>query len=62
VIALTGSSSELVFKPLPSDDPKKRCPNISLAKKMFNWEPTISLDEGLKLTIDYFKEIGYGCS
>ncbi len=59
VIVLTGSSSELVFKPLPSDDPKKRCPNISLAKQMFNWEPRISLDEGLKLTIDYFKELGY---
>lgn len=59
VIALTGSSSELVFKPLPSDDPKKRCPNISLAKKMFNWEPKIDLDQGLQLTINYFKEIGY---
>lgn len=59
VIVLTGSSSEIVFKPLPSDDPKKRCPNISLAKEKFSWEPTISLDEGLKLTINYFKRIGY---
>lgn len=62
VIALTDSSSELVFKLLPADDPRKRCPNIGLAKQMFNWEPKISLDEGLKLTINYFKEIGYGCS
>lgn len=60
VIALTGSSSEIVFKRLPLDDPKKRCPNISLAKQMLNWEPKIDLDQGLQLTIDYFKEIGYG--
>lgn len=60
VIALTDSSSELVFKQLPADDPKKRCPNIGLAKQMFNWEPKIDLDQGLQLTINYFKEIGYG--
>jgi UDP-glucuronate decarboxylase len=62
VIALTGSSSEIIFKRLPEDDPKRRCPNISLAKEMLNWEPKIDLDQGLQLTVNYFKEIGYGYS
>jgi UDP-glucuronate decarboxylase len=56
VIALTGSKSGIVYKPLPSDDPKQRCPDISLAKKHLKWEPTIKLAEGLKKTIEYFKE------
>ncbi|HXH75732.1 MAG TPA: UDP-glucuronic acid decarboxylase family protein [Bacteriovoracaceae bacterium] len=55
VIRLTGSSSKLCFKPLPQDDPKQRCPDISLAKKMLDWEPTVQLDEGLKRTIEYFR-------
>jgi UDP-glucuronate decarboxylase len=55
VIRLTGSKSPIVFKPLPSDDPKQRQPNISLAKSVLKWEPTIQLESGLKKTIDYFK-------
>jgi len=57
VIQMTGSKSKIVFEPLPSDDPKKRRPDISLAKKALDWEPKVKLDEGLKLTIDYFKGI-----
>ncbi len=55
VIRLTGSKSKLVHKPLPSDDPKQRQPDISLAKKVLGWEPKVSLDEGLAKTIAYFK-------
>ena len=56
VIELTGSSSKMVFKPLPSDDPRQRKPDITLAKKMLNgWEPKIQLEEGLKRTIAYFE-------
>ena len=57
VIRLTGTSSKLVYKPLPSDDPTQRRPDISLAKKELDWEPTIPLEEGLKKTIAYFKEV-----
>jgi len=57
VIRLTGSRSEIVFRPLPQDDPLQRRPDISLAKKRLQWEPTIELDEGLEKTIEYFKEI-----
>lgn len=56
-IRLVGSTSKIVFKPLPSDDPKQRKPDISLAKRTINWEPKIQLDEGLKKTIEYFKGI-----
>lgn len=54
VIALTQSKSDLVFKPLPGDDPKQRQPDIALAKKELGWEPTVSLIEGLSKTIAYF--------
>ncbi|HEY3798766.1 MAG TPA: UDP-glucuronic acid decarboxylase family protein [Caulobacteraceae bacterium] len=54
VIALTGSSSQIVYKPLPSDDPKQRQPNIGKAKEVLGWAPTIQLDEGLTKTITYF--------
>ena len=57
VIELTGSKSKLVFKPLPQDDPKQRKPDITLAKKLLNWEPKIPLAEGLKKTIDYFDKL-----
>lgn len=57
VIEFTGSSSELVFEGLPSDDPMQRCPDISLAKKEMDWEPKVMLDEGLKKTIPYFDEL-----
>jgi len=57
VIKLTNSKSKISFKPLPSDDPKQRRPDISLAKKTLNWEPNIQLEEGLLKTIDYFKKL-----
>jgi UDP-glucuronate decarboxylase len=55
VIALTGSQSKIVFHPLPQDDPLQRKPNIYLARKRLGWEPKIQLEEGLRHTIDYFK-------
>jgi UDP-glucuronate decarboxylase len=58
VIALTGSKSTLDYKPLPPDDPTRRRPDITLAKKHLNWEPKVSLEEGLKPTIDYFRKRG----
>jgi UDP-glucuronate decarboxylase len=57
VIRLTGSSSKIVFEPLPADDPMQRQPDISLARKHLAWEPTIDLEQGLIKTIDYFKSI-----
>lgn len=57
VIELTGSHSELVFKPLPSDDPTRRCPDISVAKDKLGWEPTVKLEEGLRKTISYFDKL-----
>ena len=56
VIKLTGSTSKITFKPLPHDDPKQRQPDISLAKEKLNWEPTVELEDGLKLMINWFKE------
>ena len=53
--ALTGSKSEIVFRPLPEDDPKVRQPDITRARQLLGWEPKIGLDEGLQKTIDYFK-------
>ena len=55
IITLTGSTSKLCFKPLPQDDPKQRCPDISFAKSALKWEPKVSLEDGLKETIDYFR-------
>jgi UDP-glucuronate decarboxylase len=54
VLELTGSKSEMVFCPLPQDDPKQRQPDISLAKDRLTWEPKVKLEEGLRKTIDYF--------
>ena len=56
ILELTGSKSKITFKTLPEDDPKIRQPEISKAKKLLNWEPKVSLDEGLKMTLEYFKE------
>ena len=55
--AQTGSKSEIVFGPLPEDDPQRRRPDIGKARRLLGWEPRVSLDEGLKLTIDYFRQI-----
>ena len=56
VLKLTGSRSNIVYRPLPSDDPTQRCPVIDLAKEKLNWQPTVKLEDGLKVTIKYFKE------
>ena len=53
---LIGGSSKLVFKPLPSDDPKQRKPDIALAKEKLSWVPTVELEEGLSKTIEYFRK------
>ncbi|MEO0508685.1 MAG: UDP-glucuronic acid decarboxylase family protein [Verrucomicrobiota bacterium] len=57
VIAQTGSGSKIVYQPLPADDPKQRKPDITEAQKVLGWEPTVSLDEGLKPTIAYFDKL-----
>ncbi len=57
VIRLTGSSSKIVWEPLPSDDPTQRQPDISLAKSKLGWEPKVELEEGLIKTIDFFRTI-----
>ena len=57
VIEMTGSSSQLVYKPLPQDDPLQRKPNISLARAELGWEPTMMLEEGLERTIAYFRTL-----
>ena len=55
VIKLTGSKSKITFRPLPSDDPKQRQPDIALAKAVLSWTPSIELAEGLEKTIRYFR-------
>ena len=57
VIQLTGAKSKLVFKPLPSDDPRQRQPDISLARSHLDWEPKVGLEDGLKETIAYFSRV-----
>jgi UDP-glucuronate decarboxylase len=57
VIALVGSKSKIEYRPLPIDDPTRRCPDISLAKSLLNWEPRVALDEGLTKTIAYFRKL-----
>jgi len=57
VLELTGSASELVFEPLPSDDPQQRRPDIGLARAQLGWEPKVQLREGLARTIGYFEEL-----
>ena len=56
IIKLTNSKSKIILKPLPTDDPLRRKPDISSAKKNIDWEPNVSLDDGLKQTIKYFQE------
>ncbi len=56
ILEVTGSKSELKFLPLPSDDPKQRQPDISLAKSALGWEPKVRLREGIEKTVDYFRE------
>jgi dTDP-glucose 4,6-dehydratase len=56
VRALVGSKVPIVFRPLPQDDPKQRCPDITKAKRILKWEPKIDLEQGLRLTYEYFRE------
>jgi UDP-glucuronate decarboxylase len=56
VLALTGSSSPIVIRDLPVDDPRVRCPDISKAKRLLGWKPEVSTDAGLQATIEYFKK------
>ena len=56
IIELTNSKSKIVYKPLPSDDPTQRKPDITLAKEKLGWEPKVDIKEGLIKTIEYFKE------
>ena len=56
-IKLTASKSKIVYKPLPPDDPRQRQPSIELAEKLLGWQPKVAIEEGLRRTIDYFKEI-----
>lgn len=61
VLRLTRSRSKLVHKPLPADDPKRRCPDISRAKRLLHWEPRVPLEDGLKETVAYFRQrLGLG--
>ena len=55
IVALTGSGSTVTYRDLPVDDPKTRCPDLSKAKRVLDWEPSVPLDEGLRRTIEYFK-------
>jgi dTDP-glucose 4,6-dehydratase len=56
VIAVTGSRSRIRYEPLPQDDPKQRCPDISKAKRLLGWEPKIDLESGLKMSLPYFQD------
>ena len=57
IIGMAKSHSKIVYRALPQDDPKTRCPDITKAKKLLGWSPEVQLDEGLRLTFDYFKNI-----
>jgi dTDP-glucose 4,6-dehydratase len=56
VLKVTGSESPITHAPLPEDDPKRRCPDITRAKQLLGWEPKINLESGLRLSLDYFRE------
>ena len=57
IIELCHSRSQIIFEPLPSDDPARRCPDITLARAMLKWEPTVPLADGLARTIEYFDQL-----
>ncbi|MEO6731250.1 MAG: UDP-glucuronic acid decarboxylase family protein [Ferruginibacter sp.] len=57
IIKLTGTSQKIIYKPLPTDDPKQRQPDITKAKELLGWQPTVNRAEGLKVTYDYFKSL-----
>jgi UDP-glucuronate decarboxylase len=57
ILALTGSRSKIIHRPLPQDDPMQRCPDIGRAREVLGWEPRVALDDGLRRTIDYFERL-----
>ena len=57
VLALTGSASRLVFRPLPQDDPVQRCPDIARARAVLGWAPRVGLRDGLGRTVEYFRAL-----
>jgi dTDP-glucose 4,6-dehydratase len=57
IIKLTGTKQKIVYKPLPKDDPKQRKPDITKAREILKWQPTVSRAEGLKVTYEYFKSL-----
>ena len=57
VLRLTGSRSPVVYQPLPTDDPRQRRPDISRARELLGWEPKVALEEGLRRTIAYFRQV-----
>jgi UDP-glucuronate decarboxylase len=56
IVSMTGSRSEVVFRPLPQDDPRQRCPDITKAQELLHWSPKVPLQEGLRRTIAYFED------
>ena len=56
VLAVTGSKSKIRYEPLPQDDPKQRCPDITKAKTLLGWEPKIDLETGLQMSLEYFRK------
>jgi dTDP-glucose 4,6-dehydratase len=56
VLKVTGSKSPITYQPLPQDDPKQRRPDITRARQLLGWEPKINLEQGLKLSMDYFRQ------
>jgi UDP-glucuronate decarboxylase len=57
VLDLSGSRSSLVFRPLPADDPRQRCPDITQAQQVLGWQPRVQLQDGLRRTIEYFDRL-----
>jgi UDP-glucuronate decarboxylase len=57
IVSLTGSTSKIIFEPLPQDDPLQRQPDITLAREKLDWEPKLDIETGLKKTIEYFRKI-----
>jgi len=56
IVAISGSRSDIIFRKLPEDDPHRRCPDITKAKQLLKWKPSVRLDEGLVKTIEYFSK------
>ena len=57
IVRLAGSNSKIEFRELPTDDPKQRQPDISRARKLIGWEPEVALEDGLRMTLEYFRSV-----